>query len=40
MKRYDPDDVKEIVAEIAKAAGVPEKDAGTLADSGAVRAWA
>jgi hypothetical protein len=33
MKRYDPDDVREVVAEIAKAAGVPEQDAETLADS-------
>ena len=33
MKRYDPDAVKEIVTEIAKAAGVPEQDAETLADS-------
>ena len=33
MKRYDPDDVKQVVIEIAKAAGVPEQDAGILADS-------
>jgi LDH2 family malate/lactate/ureidoglycolate dehydrogenase len=33
MKHYDPDDVKEVVAEIAKAAGVTEQDAETLADS-------
>lgn len=33
MKRYDTDDVKGVVAEIAKAAGVPEQDAETLADS-------
>jgi LDH2 family malate/lactate/ureidoglycolate dehydrogenase len=33
MKRYDPDAVKEIVTEIARAAEVPERDAETLADS-------
>ncbi|UCB51071.1 MAG: Ldh family oxidoreductase [Deltaproteobacteria bacterium] len=33
MKRYDPEAVKEVVTEIAKAAGVPEQDAETLADS-------
>ncbi len=33
MKRYDPETAKEVVAEIAKAAGVPEQDAETLADS-------
>jgi LDH2 family malate/lactate/ureidoglycolate dehydrogenase len=33
MKRYDPDVVKEMVVEIAMAAGVPEQDAETLADS-------
>jgi LDH2 family malate/lactate/ureidoglycolate dehydrogenase len=33
MKRYDPDAVKEVVTEIAKAAGVPDRDAETLADS-------
>ena len=33
MKRYDPDAVKGLVTEIAKAAGVPEQDAETLADS-------
>ncbi len=33
MKRYDPDAVKEVVTEIAKAAGVPDQDAETLADS-------
>jgi LDH2 family malate/lactate/ureidoglycolate dehydrogenase len=33
MKRYDPDDVKEIIIEIAKAAGVSDQDAETLADS-------
>jgi LDH2 family malate/lactate/ureidoglycolate dehydrogenase len=33
MQRYDPDAVKEIVAQIASAAGVPEQGAETLADS-------
>ena len=33
MERYDPEAVKECVAEIAKAAGVPEQDASPLADS-------
>jgi len=33
MNRYDPEIAKKIVVEIAKAAGVPEKDAGILADS-------
>jgi LDH2 family malate/lactate/ureidoglycolate dehydrogenase len=33
MRRYDPEAVKEVVTEIAKAAGVPEQDAETLADS-------
>jgi LDH2 family malate/lactate/ureidoglycolate dehydrogenase len=33
MKRYDPHAVKEVVTEIAKAAGVPHQDAETLADS-------
>jgi LDH2 family malate/lactate/ureidoglycolate dehydrogenase len=33
MKRYDPDAAKEVVTEIAKAAGVPDQDAETLADS-------
>jgi LDH2 family malate/lactate/ureidoglycolate dehydrogenase len=33
MKRYNPEAVKEVVTEIAKAAGVPDRDAETLADS-------
>jgi LDH2 family malate/lactate/ureidoglycolate dehydrogenase len=33
MKRYDPDAVKEVVTEIAQAAGVPDQEAETLADS-------
>lgn len=33
MKRYDPGAAKKVVVEIAKAAGVPEQDADTLADS-------
>ncbi len=33
MARYDPDSVKEVVTEIAMAAGVPGRDADILADS-------
>ena len=33
MKRYDPKAVKGIVGEIAKAAGVPEKEASNFSDS-------
>ncbi len=33
MRRFPPDAVRELVASIARAAGVPEKDAGVFSDS-------
>lgn len=33
MQRYNPESVKKVIAEIARAAGVRERDAGVLADS-------